>query len=74
MKYSVNLLLRVPPGKIGIGLRKSDFGQHAHHMRPRKSLGEENTSGYCRLISPMIHSQKEKGLVCGLSTRKMRTP
>src|SRR5579859_5155579 len=32
------------------------------------------TSGELRLTSAMSHSQKAKGLVCGLSTRKMRTP
>ena len=31
-------------------------------------------SGKARLTSPISHSQKAKGLVWGLSTRKMRTP
>ena len=31
-------------------------------------------SGYWRRTSAIIHSQKWNDLVCGLSTRKMRTP
>ena len=31
-------------------------------------------SGYWRRTSPIIHSQKWNDLVCGLSTRKIRTP
>lgn len=32
------------------------------------------TSGSVRLISPMTRSQNTTALVCGLSTRKIRTP
>src|SRR5258708_33560156 len=32
------------------------------------------TSGELRLTSPMSHSQNGNGFVCGLSTRKIRTP
>src|SRR6266852_6893863 len=32
------------------------------------------TSACSRLTSRMSHSQNENGLVCGLSTRKIRTP
>ena len=32
------------------------------------------TSGSLRRISASIHAQNGKGFVCGLSTRKMRTP
>ena len=32
------------------------------------------TSGSVRRTSPRSHSQNSTGLVCGLSTRKMRTP
>ncbi len=34
----------------------------------------KSTSGCSRLTSAIIHSQNGNGLVCGLSTRKMRTP
>ena len=32
------------------------------------------TSGRCAWTSSISHSQKATGFVCGLSTRKMRTP
>src|SRR6267143_6262188 len=32
------------------------------------------TSGCSRFTSPISHSQKANGFVCGLSTRRMRTP
>ncbi len=34
----------------------------------------KSTSGSVLRTSPSSHSQKATGLVCGLSTRKMRTP
>ena len=39
-----------------------------------KASARKSTSGWSRLMRPMHHSQKGKALVCGLSTRKMRTP
>ena len=32
------------------------------------------TSGWARCTSPITHSQKANGLVCGLSTRNVVTP
>src|SRR3954463_10760666 len=34
----------------------------------------KRTSGYSRQISLITHSQNANGFVCGLSTRKIRTP
>ena len=48
--------------------------------RPRIIAGRVNasdrktTSGSVRRTSPSSHSQNGTGLVCGLSTRKIRTP
>ncbi|MCO4700680.1 hypothetical protein LRR80_06796 [Streptomyces sp. RO-S4] len=39
-----------------------------------KASARKMTSGSVRLISPMTRSQNTTGLVCGLSTRKIRTP
>ena len=39
-----------------------------------KASARKIVSGYCRRTSAIIHSQKWKAFVCGLSTRKMRTP
>src|SRR5438132_2618101 len=38
-----------------------------------KASDRKITSGCCCLTSPMSHSQNGKGLVCGLSTRKIWT-
>ncbi len=35
---------------------------------------KKSTSGSVRRTSASSHSQKASGLVCGLSTRKIRTP
>src|SRR5258706_6044910 len=51
-----------------------------HFASRYMTLGRVNASarkmasGVSRLTSPMSHSQKGKGLVWGLSIRKMRTP
>src|SRR5438132_8355914 len=34
----------------------------------------KRTSGWVRCTSPISHAQKRNDFVCGLSTRKMRTP
>src|SRR5512135_77266 len=39
-----------------------------------KASARKRTSGCARFTSPISHSQKANGLVCGLSTRKIRTP
>jgi hypothetical protein len=39
-----------------------------------KASARKITSGYWRWTSAMAHSQKAKGLVWGLSTRRMRMP
>ena len=36
------LLLRVAPGEVGVGLLEADLGELAHHLRPRERLGEED--------------------------------
>jgi hypothetical protein len=42
--------------------------------RAGERLRQEHDVGMLAFISAMHHSQKANGLVCGLSTRKMRTP
>src|SRR4029077_4171634 len=54
-------------------LKPSLDGRHMTLGRVNAS-GSRMTSGLVRLSSPTSHSQNPKGLVCGLSTRKMRTP
>ena len=39
-----------------------------------KASARKIMSGYSALTSPINHSQNANGFVCGLSTRKMRTP
>jgi hypothetical protein len=39
-----------------------------------KASARKSVSGYCALTSPIRASQNSNGLVCGLSTRKMRIP
>jgi hypothetical protein len=39
-----------------------------------KASERKTVSGCSRCTSPITHSQKAKGLVCGLSTRNVRTP
>jgi hypothetical protein len=39
-----------------------------------KASDRKITSGLRSRTSPIAHSQKANGFVCGLSTRKMRTP
>lgn len=39
-----------------------------------KASARKITSGSVRLMSAITFSQKTTGLVCGLSTRKIRTP
>ena len=39
-----------------------------------KASASQMTSGYEARSEAISHSQKRSGLVCGLSTRKIRTP
>ncbi len=69
------LLLGVAPGEVRVRLGEAELRQPVHHLRPRERLGEEDHVRVRRAGSRSItHSQNGNGLVCGLSTRKMRTP
>ena len=67
--------LRVLPGEVRVRLAEADLGERLHHRRPRERLGEEDHVRDRRpRTSAISHSQNGTGFVCGLSTRKTRTP
>ena len=53
---------------------KPIFASSRMTARRVKASARKITSGSVARISLMSHSQKAKGLVCGLSTRKTFTP
>ena len=69
------LLLRVTPGEVGVALREARLRQRLHHFRLGEGFGEKDRIGKFRADAPRSNIPKTAtGLVCGLSTRKMRTP
>ena len=72
-KYSLQLVLGVAPGEVGVGLGEAGLGERVHDVRAGEGFGEEDDVGSVLWISAMHHSQKGRALVWGLSTRKMRT-
>ena len=69
------LPLAVAPGEVRVRLREPELRQVVHDLRARESLRQqEDRSGRRRMTSAISHSQNGNGFVCGLSTRKIRTP
>ena len=69
------LLLRIPPCKVRVRLREAKLRQPVHHFWPRERFRQEKSHRDVRdCTSPITHSQNANGFVCGLSTRKIRTP
>ncbi len=74
----VQVLLELPflvaPGEVGVGLLEPDLAEQVHHFRLGERLGQEQHVGSVRRTSASSQAQNSTGLVCGLSTRKIRTP
>ncbi len=62
-----------PPGEIGVALSEADLGQAGHHLGPGERFGQQDDVGMLLGAAELTsHSQKANGLVCGLSTLKIR--
>ena len=66
--------LGISPGEIGVALGEAGLGQRLHHLWLGERLGEKDHVRELRPHSGDQYSQNATGLVCGLSTRKIRTP
>ncbi len=74
VKYSVSSRLVLRQVKYVYDWVKPNLARRCITFGRVKASARNSTSGCRRCTSPMIHSQKAKGLVCGLSTRKILTP
>src|SRR5579871_3903667 len=74
LKYSVNSCLPVRQVKYVYDWLKPSLASR-YMIFGRVNASDRNVaSGRTRFTSARHHSQKPNGLVCGLSTRKIRTP
>ena len=72
---SVSSRFVVAPREVRVRLGEAELGQPVHDLRPGERLGQEEHVRVGRLdLVRCSHSQNANGLVCGLSTRKTRTP
>src|SRR5450432_2981128 len=74
VKYSVSSRLVLRQVKYVYDCVKPSLASRCMTFGRVKASARKMTSGCSRCIRAMTHSQNAKGLVCGLSTRKMRTP
>src|SRR5437773_2375548 len=68
------LVLGVAPGEVSVRLAEAGLASQYMILGRVKASARNSTSGCSFRISRMTHCQKGSGFVCGLSTRKMRTP
>src|SRR5262245_25426085 len=69
----LELRLSITQRKIIVRLVKSSFANRPITLGRVNASARKMTSGQACFTSPITHSQKAKGFVCGLSTRKIRT-
>src|SRR6266550_1906496 len=74
VKYSVSSALVVRHVKYVYDCVKPTLARRCIGRGRVNASERKTTSGCSRLISPIIHCHSANGLVCGLSTRKKRTP
>src|SRR5262245_18317191 len=74
VKYSMSSLLVLRQVKYVYDCVKPPLARRYITLGRVKASDRNSTSGCLRFTSAISHSHKAKGLVCGLSTRKMRTP
>src|SRR5579862_4177005 len=74
VKYSVSSHFVLRHVKYVYDCENPNFARRYITCGLVKASAKNNTSGCSALISLITHSQKAKGFVWGLSTRKMRTP
>ena len=70
----LELPLRVAPGVVGVALLEPGLGEAVHHRRLGERLGEPDRLGVVLRDVGDQPLPEGTGFVCGLSTRKMRTP
>ncbi len=68
------LVARVLPGEVGVGLAEAELGEVRITAARVNASARKTTSRSRAWTSSISHSQNANGLVCGLSTRKTRTP
>src|SRR5919107_4335475 len=74
VKYSVSSCLLLRHVKYVYDCVKPSFASRCITFGRVNASDRKITSGWSRLILAIAHSQNANGFVCGLSTRKMRTP
>src|SRR5262245_25100864 len=74
VKYSVSSCLLFRQVKYVYDCVKPSFARRYMILGRVKASERKIASGRARFTSARHHSQTPNGLVCGLSTRKMRTP
>src|SRR3954447_2898894 len=74
VRYSVISCFPLRHGKYVYDWLKPSLASRYIIFGRVKASDRKSASGYSRFISVIAHSQNGNALVCGLSTRKMRTP
>ena len=65
---------RLAPGEVRVALGEADFASSCIIFGFVNASERKITSGWSRWTSAISHAQNAIGFVCGLSTRKIRTP
>ena len=75
VRNSSSSCLRVAPGEVRVRLLEADHRERLHHRGAGERLGEEDDVGVvARSPRRSAAPRTSSGFVCGLSTRKIRTP